>query len=328
MRLMRWCVIGGLFMFATAIWGQTVATNTAVYPTRALRMIMPFPPGGPTDILGRLLAQRLGEALGQNVMVDNRAGGGGAMGGVAAARSAPDGYTLFLGGITTLGSGPFIHKALPYDPLKDFHTVTQATLQPLLLTTHPSFPARSVKEYIAIAKKRPGEINYASSGPAGSGHLGGELFNYVMQIKLVHVPYKGAPPALQDLVAGQVQSMFGTMLATVPVVRNGKVRALAITGPKRSIALPDVPTFTEQGYPQYDASSWNGILVPAGTPRPIIDRLHTELVKIIRDPKVLERLINDGPIPVGNTPEEFTAFIKSEQAKWSKVIRMANIRIE
>lgn len=301
---------------------------TQNYPNRTLRMIMPFPPGGPTDILGRLLAARLSEALGHNVLVDNRAGGGGAIGGSLAAKAPPDGYTLFLGGITTLATGPFIHKNLPFDPLKDFQTVTQATLQPLLLMIHPSLPVKNVREYIALAKKRKGEINYATSGPAGSGHLGGELFNYITQAGVVHIPYKGAPPALQDLVAGQVQSMFGTMLAAVPVVRTGKIRAIAITGPKRSIALPDVVTFAEAGLPQYDASSWNGILVPAGTPRPIVDRLNTELVKIIRDPKVLERLINDGPLAIGNTPEEFTAFIKSEQDKWSKVIRAANIRIE
>ena len=201
----------------------------------------------------RLLAARLSEALGQNVLVDNRAGGGGAIGGSLATKAPPDGYTLFLGGITTLATGPFIHKNLPFDPLKDFQTVTQATLQPLLLMVHPSLPVKNVKEYIALAKKRKGEINYATSGPAGSGHLGGELFNYITQAGVVHIPYKGAPPALQDLAAGQVQSMFGTMLAAVPVVRSGKIRAVAITGPKRSIALPDVVTFAEAGLPQFDS---------------------------------------------------------------------------
>ncbi len=304
------------------------AAGTQNYPNRVVRMVMPFPPGGPTDILGRLLAARLTDAMGHNVLVDNRPGGGGAIGGSLAAKAPADGYTLFLGGITTLATGPFLHKNLPFDPLKDFQTVTQATLQPLLLMIHPSLPVKNVKEFIALAKKRKGEINYATSGPAGSGHLAGELFNYITQAGVVHIPYKGAPPALQDLAAGQVQSMFGTMLAAVPVVRNGRVRAIAVTGPKRSIALPEVVTFAEAGLPQYEASSWNGILVPAGTPRPIVDRLHTELVKILRDPKVLERLINDGPLAIGNTPEEFTAFIKSEQDKWSKVIRAANIRID
>ena len=325
-------LIRGMLLMCGVLLGSVVVqpaqAQTTNYPTRAIRMVMPFPPGGPTDILGRLLASRLTEALGQNVLVDNRPGGGGAIGGSVAAKAPPDGYTLFLGGITTLATGPFIHKNLPFDPLKDFQTVTQATLQPLLLMTHPTLPVKNVREYIALAKKRPGDINYASSGPAGSGHLGGELFNYQMQTRIVHVPYKGAPPALQDLVAGQVQSMFGTMLAAVPVVRNGKIRAIAVTGPKRSIALPEVQTFAESGFPQYDASSWNGILVPAGTPRPIVDRLNVELVRILRDPKVLERLVNDGPLAVGNTPEEFTAFIRSEQDKWSKVIKAANITID
>jgi tripartite-type tricarboxylate transporter receptor subunit TctC len=309
---------------ALAAWRPAAAQS---YPTKPVRIVMPFPPGGPTDILGRLLAQRLSEVFGYNVLVDNRPGGGGAIGGSIAAKAPPDGYTLFLGGITTLATGPFIHKNLPFDPLRDFQPVTQTTLSPLMLMVHPSMPVRTVKEYVALAKKRPGEINYASSGPAGSGHLAGELFNYLMQTRIVHVPYKGAPPALQDLVSGQVQSMFGTMLAAVPLVRGGKVIAIAVTGPERSRAVPDVPTFAEAGMPQYDASSWNGILVPAGTPRSIVDRLHAEIVKIIRDPKVLERLAADGPIAIGSTPEAFAAFIRSEQAKWSKVIRAANITI-
>jgi len=323
------CAAGAAVMASVlALPLAALAQQAGAYPSHPIRMVMPFPPGGPTDILGRLLAQRLTESMGQNVLVDNRAGGGGAIGGQVAAKSPPDGYTLFLGGITTLATGPFLHKNLGFDPLKDFQTVTQTTLQPLMLMTHPTLPVKSVKEFVALARKRPGEINYATSGPAGSGHLAGELFNFQLQLKLVHVPYKGAPPALQDLSSGQVQSMFGTMLAAVPIVRNGRVRALAVTGPKRSIALPEVPTFAESGFPQYDASSWNGILVPTGTPRPIIDRLHVELVKILKDPKVLERLINDGPVAIGNTPEEFTAFIRSEQAKWSKVIKAADIKIE
>jgi tripartite-type tricarboxylate transporter receptor subunit TctC len=193
---------------------------------------------------------------------------------------------------------------------------------------HPSLPAKTVKEFVALARARPGEVNYASSGPGGSGHLAGELFRTVTGIHIVLVPYRGAPPALTDLMSGQVQVMFGTMLASVPQIRVGRIRAVAITGPKRSIALPDVPTFAEVGLPIYDASSWNGILVPTGTPRAIIDKLHGELARILHNPSVLDRLVNDGPIPVGNTPEEFAAVIKSEQAKWGKVIREANIRIE
>jgi tripartite-type tricarboxylate transporter receptor subunit TctC len=193
---------------------------------------------------------------------------------------------------------------------------------------HPSLPVKTVKEFLALTRARPGEVNYASSGPGGSGHLAGELFRSLTRVNIVHVPYRGAPPALTDLMSGQVQVMFGTMLASVPQIRVGRIRAVALTGPKRSIALPEVPTFAEVGLPGYDASSWNGILVPAGTPRPIIDRLHGELSKILRNPNILDRLVNDGPIPVGNTPEEFAAVIKSEQAKWGKVIREANVRID
>jgi tripartite-type tricarboxylate transporter receptor subunit TctC len=194
--------------------------------------------------------------------------------------------------------------------------------------THPSLPVKSVKDFVALAKARPGQINYASSGPGGSGHLGGELFKSVTQVDLVHVPYRGAPPALIDLMSGQVQSMFGTLLAAVPHIRSGKLRAIAVTGQQRSIALPEVPTFAESGLPGYDASSWNGISLPAGTPRAIVEKLSAEIARIMKTPGVLDRLAADGTIPVGNTPEEYLAFIKAEQAKWSKVVRAANITLD
>jgi tripartite-type tricarboxylate transporter receptor subunit TctC len=289
---------------------------------------MPFPAGGPTDILGRLVGQKLTESFGQNVIIENRPGGGGLIGANIAVKSAPDGYTLFLGGITTLVLAPLVHKNLQYDPLRDFLPISQTTISPLLLMTHPSLPARSVKDYIGLARAKPGEINYASSGPGGSGHLAGELFRSMTKVNIVHVPYRGAPPALTDLISGQVQSMFGTMLASVPHIRNGKLRALAVTGPQRSIAVPEVPTFAESGLPGYDASSWNGILVPTGTPRPIVDRLSAEIVKIMRTPGVLDRLANDGPIAIGSTPEQFAAYIRAEQAKWTPVVRAANIIVE
>ena len=307
---------------------QQPGDAAANYPSKPVKMVMPYPAGGPTDILGRLVAQKLTEAWGQNVLIDNKPGGAGMIGSVAAAKSPPDGYTLFLGGITTLCIAPFVHKNMPYDPIRDFDPVTQTTISPLLLMTHPTLPVKSVKEFIALAKARPGQINYASSGQGGSGHLAGELFKSIAKVDLVHVPYRGAPPALNDLVAGQVQSMFGTMLAAVPHVRSGKIRAIAVTGPKRSIAVPDVPNFAEAGLPTYDASSWNGILVPTGTPRAIIMKLNGALVKILHTPNVFDRLEADGPVAIGNTPEEFAAYIKAEQAKWSKVVREANVRVE
>lgn len=321
MRLLRKAIAGALLIVA----GSSVAQ---VYPAKPVKMIMPYPAGGPTDILGRLISQKLAESWGQNIVIDNRPGGAGMIGGTLAARSPPDGYTLYLGGITTLALAPFVQKNMPYDPLRDFQPVTQTTISPLLLMVHPTLPVKSVKAFVALALKRPGEINYASSGPGGSGHLAGELFRMVTKTNLVHVPYRGAPPAVNDLVSGQVQSMFGSMLIAVPHVRSGKINALAVTGSKRSIAVPDVYTFTEAGLPNYDASTWNGILVPMGTPRAIVERLHAELAKILRAPNVLDRLSGDGPMPVGNTPEEFASYIRSEQVKWSKVVREANIRIE
>jgi tripartite-type tricarboxylate transporter receptor subunit TctC len=298
------------------------------YPNKPLKLILPFPAGGPTDIVARAMGQGLTEALGHNVVIDNRPGGGGIIGSVLAAKAPADGYTMLLGGITIFGVAPSLRKDLPFDPVKDFQPVTLATRQPILLMTHPSLPAKSVKEFIALAKARPGEINYASSGPGGSGHMAGELFKLVTGVSLVHIPYKGAPPALNELIAGQVQVMFGTILASAPHIRSGRVRGLAITGAQRSNALPDVPTFAQAGLPTYDASSWNGILVPAGTPRAIVERLNAELVRILKSPAVLERLAQDGADPAPTTPEEFAAFMRTEVAKWAKVVQAAHIRID
>jgi tripartite-type tricarboxylate transporter receptor subunit TctC len=306
--------------------GQALAQPSA-YPNKPLKLIMSYPAGGPTDIVGRLLGQKLTDAWGQNVVIDNRPGGGGMIGGTLAAKSPADGYTLYLGGISTLAIGPFVQKSMPFDPIRDFQPVSRTTLQPVLLMTHPSLPVKTVKEFIALAKAKPGQINYASSGPGGSGHLAGELFKSMTHTNVVHVPYRGAPPALIDLMSGQVQTMFGTILASVPHIRAGKLRAIAITGPRRSIAITEVPTFAESGLPAYDASSWNGILVPTGTPRAIVDKLNAELIKIMQMPAVLERLTPDGTLATSSTPDEFAAFIKSEQAKWSKVVREANITI-
>ncbi len=317
-----WSVMAGACLSAA---GGIAAQG---YPSKAVKMIVPFPAGGPTDILGRLLGQKLTESWGHGVVIDNRPGGGGLIGGQLAAKSPPDGYTIYLGGITTLVLSTYVHKSRPYDALRDFLPVTLTTMQPLLLMTHPTLPAKTVKDFIALAHARPGEINYGTSGPGGSGHLAGELLRGMTKIDIVHVPYRGAAPAINDLLAGQVQSMFGAPLAVVPHIRSGKIRALAVTGQKRSLAVPDVPTFDEAGLPGYDASTWNGIMVPTGTPRAIIDRLHGEIAKILRAPNTLDRLAGDGSVAVASTPEEFAAFIKAEHAKWGKVVREANIRVE
>ena len=329
MRLWQTLMAGACLSAAGNIAAQAPSTSSAQgYPAKPLKMIRPFPAGGPTDILGRLVGQKLTESWGQNVLIDNRPGGGGLIGGQLAAKSPPDGYTIYLGGITTLVLSTYVHKNRPYDSQRDFLPVTQTTVQPLLLMVHPALPVKTVKEFIALARTRPGEINYGTSGPGGSGHLAGELLRGMTGINIVHVPYRGQPPALNDLLAGQVQSMLGAPLAVVPHIRNGKIRALAITGQKRSIAVPDVPTFDEAGLPGYDASTWNGIMVPTGTPRAIIDRLYGEIVKILRAPHTLDRLAGDGSVAVASTPEEFAAFIKAEHVKWGKVVREANIRVE
>jgi len=318
----------GRVLLALAACALTALAWGQAYPNKPLKMILPFPAGGPTDIVARAMGQGLAEALGHNVVIDNRPGGGGLIGATLAAKAPGDGYTLLLGGITTFGVAPSVHKNLAFDPVKDFLPVTMATRQPILLMMHPSLPVKSVREFIALAKARPGEINYASSGPGGSGHMAGELFRLVTGVNLVHIPYKGAPPALNELIAGQVQVMFGTILASAPHIRSGRVRAIAITGPQRSTALPEVMTFSEAGLPTYDASSWNGVLVPAGTPRAIVDRLNAEIVRILKSPNVLERLAQDGALPAPTTPEEFAAFMKAEIAKWAKVVQAANIRID
>jgi tripartite-type tricarboxylate transporter receptor subunit TctC len=297
------------------------------FPLKPVKMIVPFTAGGPTDILARMMAQKLTELWGQSVIIDNRPGGGGVIGGQVAASSAPDGYTIFLSGITTLVFSTYTHKNRPYDDRRDFAPVTQTSRQPLLLLTHPALPAKTLKQFIALAKARPGEINYGTSGPGGSGHLAGVLLRSMAQINIVHVPYRGGAPAINDLIAGQVQTMFGSPLAVVSHIRTGRMRALSITGDQRSAALPEVPTFAESGLPGYDASTWNGIVVPTGTPRAAINKLYQGIAKVMHDPATMKRLSSDGSVAIGSTPEQFKAFIDAEHAKWSKVIKDAGIRI-
>lgn len=316
----RLCV--GVVSMAAVGWAQFAFAQQ--YPNRPVRIIVPFSASGPTDIVARLIGQRLHEVMGQQFIIDNR--GGTHVGAQLAARAAPDGYTLFLTGIAGLSIAPHMHKNLPYDPARDYVPISKLTVQPLMLMVHPSLPARSVKDFIAFARSRPGQLDYASSGLAGTGHLAGELFKSLTKTSMEHIPYKGAAPALTDLVAGQVQVMFGTVLAAVPFLNSGKLRALAVTGDKRVAVVPDVPTFAEAALPNFDAASWNCMLAPAGTPAEIINRLNAELVKIVRDPAVLARLAGDGVSGTGSTPEEAAAYIRAETAKWGKVLREAGIK--
>ncbi len=298
------------------------------YPDRPIRLVVPFPPGGGSDITGRTIAQKLGEALGTQIIVDNRGGAGGNIGTDIVAKAVPDGYTLVMA-----LSGPFsingsLMGKLPFDPLKDFALITLAGATPNLLVAHPSVQAHTVKELIVLAKASPGRINFASSGLGTPAQLAGELFNTMAGVKLVHVPYKGAAPALTDLLAGQVQLMFSTMPPALPQVKAGKLKAIAVTSAKRSLTMPELPTIAEAALPGFEAITWYGMAAPAGTPKAIVTRLNSEVVKLLHMPEVKERLLATGTEASGTTPEEFATYIKSEIVKWAKVIKESGARAE
>ena len=295
------------------------------YPAKPVRLIVPFPPGGGNDTIARLLGQKLSPVLGQQVLVDNRPGAAGAIGAELAAKAAPDGYTLFLAGVATHGINPNLQKKLAYDPVRDFHGVSLIASAPLLAVVHPSLPARTVKQLVALARAKPGAINFASNGTGGSSHLAVEMFKMMTGTDMVHIPYKGLSLALTDLLSGQVQVMFSSAVAMLPQVKAGKLRAIAMTGAKRASAIPDIPTVAEAGVPGYETGSWYGIVAPARTPRPIIERLGREIAAITKSAEISDRLTNEAVIPVGSTPEEFDAHIRRELARWEKVIRAAKL---
>ena len=295
------------------------------YPTRALRLIVPFPPGGGNDTIARLVGQKLSQSLGQQVIVDNRPGAGGTIGTELAAKAPPDGYTLFLAGVASHGINPSLRKKLPYDPVRDFHGVSLIASAPLLVAVHPSLPAASVKQLVALAKAKPGAINYASNGNGSSSHLAVELFMMMTGTRLVHIPYKGLALALTDLLSGQVQLAFSSAVTMLPQVKAGKLRGIAMTGAKRSPAMPDIPTVAESGVPGYETGSWYGIVVPAKTPRPVVERLSREISAITRSAEISSKLSEEAALPIGNSADEFDAYIKRELARWAKVISQARI---
>jgi tripartite-type tricarboxylate transporter receptor subunit TctC len=320
---MKKLVLGALL----AAWlPSTLLAQT--WPAKPLRFIVPFPPGGGNDTIARLMAQKLSAPLGQQVIVDNRPGAGGTIGAEAAARAPGDGYTMFLAGVATHGINPNLRKKLPYDALKDFEAVSLIASAPLLVVVHPSLPVKSVKDLVAVARSRPGQINYASNGAGGSSHLGVELFNMMTGTKMVHVPYKGLAPALTDLLSGEVQVMFSSAVAMLPQVKAGRLRAIAMTGSKRSAAIPNVPTVAEAGVPGYETGSWYGVVVPAGTPRAVVDRLSREIQGIVKSADITSKLNEEAVIPVGSTPEAFDKHIRAELARWAKVIKAAKIELE
>jgi tripartite-type tricarboxylate transporter receptor subunit TctC len=298
------------------------------YPNRPIRFVVPFPAGGGNDTMARTIGNKLAAALGQQFVVDNRPGAGGLIGAETAAHAAPDGYTLFLGGVASHGILPNLQPKLGYDPIKDFAPVSLIASAPLVLVVHPAVPVKSVKELVQFAKTKPGQLNFASNGTGGSSHLAAELFKMMTATDMVHVPYKGLAPALTDLLSGQVQLMFSSTVAMLPQVRAGRLRPLGITSVKRSAAMPDIPTVAEAGVAGFETASWYGVLAPAGTAKPIVERLNREIAKAVQLPDVRERLMSEGAEPVGGSPAEFAAHIKRELARWAQVIKQAGIKPE
>jgi len=307
-----------------AVSGQALAQR---YPEKPVRLLLPFAPGGGTDVLARFISAKLGENLGVSVVIENRGGAGGTLGTEIAARAAPDGYTiLFTSASHTFN--PSLYSKLGYDSIRDFAPITLVAMVPHLLIVHPSLPVKNVKELLGLARQRPGEIFYGSGGTGSSVHLAAALFMTMARVDMVHVPYKGGGPAMIGVMSGEASVIFPTMQSVLPHVKSGRLRALAISTAARSPAVPDIPTVAESGLPGYDATGWYGMLAPAGTPQTAIARLHGETVKILTAPDFKERLAAEGAVAVGNTPAQFDKFIRDETAKWSKIIRDLKIKID
>jgi tripartite-type tricarboxylate transporter receptor subunit TctC len=310
-----------LMAFTTLAWGQP-------YPSKPIHLIVPFPPGGPTDIVGRLVAQKISEGVGQPVVVENRAGAGGTVGSIAAAKSPADGYTLLYGSTSTLAIAPSLYRNLPYDPRKAFAPISLVSRGPILVAVNAQVPARTLKEFIDLARKSPGKLSYASAGSGTPPHLAGELFKTVAGVDLLHVPYKGGAPAINDVAGGQVQAIFEGQVALLPHIQSGRIRPLAITGSARNPTLPDVPTTAEAGLPKYDANFWSGLVAPAGTPVEAINRLNAVLVSALSTAEVRETLTRLGLEPAGNTPQQFAGYIAAEMEKWSAVVKASGAKLD
>jgi tripartite-type tricarboxylate transporter receptor subunit TctC len=304
------------------------AENAQDYPSKPIRLVVPFTPGGSTDILARVIGVKLTEAWGRQVVIDNRPGAGGNIGVDLVAKSPADGYTLVMGHIGTFGVNPTLYPKLPYDPIKDFQPITLVALVPNMLSVNPALPAKSVKELLALAKAKPGTINFGSGGNGSAAHLAGEYFKLMSKTDITHIPYRGTSPAVTDLIAGQIQMIITGVPPTLNFVKTGKLRALAVATSKRLPLLPDLPTISEAGVPGYEATQWYGVLAPAGTPKPIVAKLNAEMSKAIKGPDVREKLAADAAEPVGNSPEEFGAFIKKEIARWAPVVKASGARPE
>jgi len=304
------------------------AAAQADYPAKPITIVVPFAAGGTTDILARVIGEALKTELGQPVVIDNRAGAGGNIGGALAAKAAPDGYTLFMGTVGTHAINQSLYKKMPFDPIKDFAPLTRVAMVPNLLVAHPTRPYKTVQELIAYAKANPGKVTFGSSGNGSSIHLSGELFDSMAKVDMIHVPYKGSAPAVSDLIGGQIDIMFDNMPSAIQHVRSGRLKAIAVTTAKRSPELPDVPTIAEAGVPGYEATSWFGMFAPAATPAPIVTRLNAALVKVLADPAVKKKLAEQGAEPYAEKPQQFAEFIRKESAKWSQVVKASGASVD
>ena len=314
-------------VFSLALTSFAAAQDAAKdYPTRPVRLIIPFPPGGSNDVVGRMVANQLADKLGKQVFVDNRGGAGGTIGTDVAAKSAPDGYTLLVISIAH-AVNPWLYK-LNYDPIKDFIPISALATGPNVLVVHPDLPVHNVKELIALAKQKPGELFYASAGIGSFQHLGAELFKLMAGVDIVHVPYKGGGPAMLAVVGGHTKIMFSSLVQTTPNIKSGQLRALGVGGLKRSAVLPDVPTIDEAGLPGYEGTNWWGIVAPARTPQPIVDKVHDAIAQVLKSPETKKYFDNEGAEPVDMTAAEFGKFIVAETAKWQSVVKKSGMKVE
>ena len=316
-----------LLLLVAIAASMTDACAQSGYPSRSIRFIVPYPPGGPTDLMARSMSGRLSEALGQTVVVDNRAGAGGNVGAEIAAKSPPDGYTLLMGAISTHSINASLYTRLAFDPVKDFAPITQASIIPLVINAHPSLPVANVKELIALAKKNPGQLSYGSSGNGGGTHLAGELFKMMTGTNLQHVPYKGLNPATIDVIGGNIPLVFNDLTTAIQPYKAGRIKILGVSTVKRVPQIPEVATIDET-VPGFEAYTWFGVLVPAGTPQSIVDRLSRESMKILQSEEIKKRFAEVGAEPVGNTPQQFADFMAAETVKWAKVVKASGARVD
>jgi tripartite-type tricarboxylate transporter receptor subunit TctC len=314
-------MLGGLGLFSAAAWAQA-------YPSKPIRIIVPFPAGGGVDYIGRIVGKGLSERLGQQVVIDNRPGANAIVGLEVLKASPPDGYTLAAASAGPLAVNPFIYSKLPHDTLKDFTQIANMCNFPLLLVSHPSLPVKSVKELIALARARPGEVSYASPGSGNSSHLAGELFNSMAKVKILHIPYKGMAPAVVSVVSGEGHILYSSIPPILGHVRAGRVRALGVGNAQRVPSLPEFPTISESGLPGYEAYAWGGMIGPAGMPRDIVMTLNKAIVETLKQKDVIDRMLADGTVPTPSSPEEFTAYMKAELKKWGDVVKLAGIKPE